>query len=218
MRFSSLFFIAIIAVSVTARIAVPDAVEFSIDPRGIATDAMLEPGKSKFFGGGDSSSDSESGGSTPSSPGTSRPSSPEPALEDDPNFDMGKGGEGQLARLGVTDPAERTAIENEHKRIVKEQMSKFDATRAEIEKLAHAKGSSDPKIHITATLYGYRKNKSGSMSLVTIPSSFAGEKGNFHHIYVNPANPADGLSVVKAKMPVYYAALQKKQGKKDPEI
>ncbi|KAF9043126.1 hypothetical protein BJ165DRAFT_1482922 [Panaeolus papilionaceus] len=56
------------------------------------------------------------------------------------------------------------------------------------------------------------------MALVEIPSKVAGEKGQYHHIYVNPAKPADGLSVVKAKMPRYYAALQRKQGKADPDL
>lgn len=180
-----------------------------------------------------------SGGEKPASPAHGASSSSGSDSEDGWDF-FADSADAQLDRLGLANAAERTSVQKEHMAIVDAQLKSFDATHYEIKyvssislhpqnltplvcfsKLAHAKGSDDPKIHITATLYGDRKNKSGAVTNIKLPSNFAGEKGTFHHIYVNLANPVDGLSVVKAKMPVYYSVLQRKQGKKPdqaPEI
>ncbi|KAF9043097.1 hypothetical protein BJ165DRAFT_1482763 [Panaeolus papilionaceus] len=201
MHFSSLLVVAIVAISAAARVAVPEGDLITISRRGTEVDMV-------------------GGGEKPASPAHGASSSSGSDSEDGWDF-FADSADAQLDRLGLANAAERTSVQKEHMAIVDAQLKSFDATHYEINKLAHAKGSDDPKIHITATLYGNRKNKSGAVTNIKLPSNFAGEKGTFHHIYVNLANPVDGLSVVKAKMPVYYSVLQRKQGKKPdqaPEI
>jgi len=103
---------------------------------------------------------------------------------------------------------DRKKVKKWHKEKVKKQMKALGGTHAEIHHLAHAKGSVDPNVHITAQFQQERKTKKGG--LIKDPIKNKWNKGPNHHVYVNGMDKTKG---VEALHPAYKAAVTAKQHK-----
>ncbi|PPR05950.1 hypothetical protein CVT24_004656 [Panaeolus cyanescens] len=132
----------------------------------------------------------------------------------------------QMEGLGAPpDSAADRAMKNEHLPRIKEHMKEIGATHAIVHKAAHAAGSTDSRVHITAQFLHPVKGPNGGVNLEPIPSHWTDAQGvthkgadNRHHVVVNKAEPHKGAEYVAQHMTTYHKALQQKQKKTNPQL
>jgi len=111
----------------------------------------------------------------------------EPAKNAVPNrIKFSGGAKAHMDKLGlVKGSAERKQVKEYHRKIVAEEMARNGAHSAQVVHLAHMKGSTDPKLHITAGFWD--KDDKRMKSTYGDPP----KTGQLHHVYADhhPVDP-----------------------------
>ncbi|KAF9053239.1 hypothetical protein BJ165DRAFT_1523951 [Panaeolus papilionaceus] len=188
--------------------------------------------RSKFFhtGGSSSESSSSSGNSPSGSPGRNSHASDESlgiGRFSSPTH-HGAAPASQQAKITFSDSArkhlddlnlhgkERKKVKTEHVNRIKQEMKTNGATHATVEHLAHAQGSVDPNVHITATFQKAKTAANGGVHKEPIHSSYTdhstGEtvSGTKHHVYTNMVDKTKGAEAMPIHHPTYHQALKNK--------